>query len=310
MTALANTNSGGIQLSIQARVAEVISTLGYLPDGVLGALRVIMLDILAHHRAKVGEHVAQDFPAGRRAQKFWFSRSFLYMTKAETSIAELRGESFAVGLNHGQALVFGNLQAGGDIHASSPFVIPFGRPGMDFRGRRKQLSSRSVPGFGIRQTEHGAMLISDLTGITQKGTARRGGAGGRGARVDIIGFLRTHRRQRALLKFFLSMDEILPKHQAQLDRVLDLAVDAASKFSAANRLAELVESAGASVAQGLARPMTQGGKLVRVETNQSKAVREFAAQTAEAIRMAPVIGRGGGGGGSLDAPAQAGGGGQ
>lgn len=287
-SAAAAAPGGGMSLTLQSKVGEVLAVLGYLPSGIIGAMRVIMLDLAAHHRAKVGEHVGQDFPAGKRAQRYWFMRSGVYTAKAD-SIGQLEAGSFSKGTLHGGAKMWGVLETGGEVTASSPFAIPFGPRGMNFQGVRKMLATQraatmdGVAGpISVVQTSAGAMLVQSMARTNKGGEMRKG------SKSKLLANLRTRRHQPKLLRFVDSVNEVLPKHEKQMEQVFDLALTAIDRA----KLAEKIERQAGLVVGYLQRGRPDRLKAWMPETNQMRSIRESAAAAATALRLAPSVEKG------------------
>ena len=232
-------------IDLRVRGQQVIDQLGYMPAEVAGALRWRVLDLLLHQRASTGKKVAVEFPAGRRAQKRWFARSFQYSREA-VEIGKVGGEVFAVGGAANPAKrgrdFWDLLQTGGVIYARSPMFIPFGPRGAvpaEARSRGRVLRDFSLgdPRVSVINTRARRGLVafepSRFDARTRRGIA---------STTLLVGVLRRSRRQPALLRWTQVFAEVYPKHAAEFDRVFDRVLTESGRASVAAETERLREA--------------------------------------------------------------------
>lgn len=285
MSRLPGSSQGTAALTLEAKGLAVIEQIGYMPDALVGALRVRILDLMAHHRAKVGQSVASAFRGGRKAQKFWFARSFQYTDNAATNIGKARGESFAVGLDGGRKDYWSVLQVGARISAAGPMLIPFptsragsGKTAWDNFAREFGDDGVVDPKkFGISPA---GVVYAHVHGVASR---RRGLASifdknrklyDRGIPIGVI---RKARTQRKLLRFFESFNDVYPRHVAEFDRMFDLAITATGRET-------LVRDAEKNLAALKERLANRGASR-----SGGPRVRKAAAAAAAATRLNPII---------------------
>jgi hypothetical protein len=284
----------GATLDVTVRGTELISQIGSIPDAVVGALRVRVLDMMAHHRSSVGKKVAQDFRNKRGAQKLWFARSFQYTDNKAVTIGQVAGGSFAVGLEKGARSIWESLQVGGRVAASGVMLIPFKNISRSGRESWDNFAREFGPDggghidasrFGI--TPQGYVYEKRIGGGRRRGAAvmigARGGPVGPGS-VRFLGVARRARSQPKLLRFFETFEDIQSRHSSEIDRIFDLAITAAGRITLAEETPVKLDK----LAERLAGHAPGG---------RAPAVRKAAAVAAAATKLNPIIditpGRGG-----------------
>ncbi len=221
-----------LPLAIQARIAEVVATLGTAPAVLQGSLKFRIFDLLSHHRRSVGKY--HKLPGGRHAQKYLFARM-----KRKTWYGRDGGKAGgggAVGLGFVEAEArdeqagrFGALESGRRIQASGWMLMPIlgalraaGFAGRAPRGRAFRLAEelRAQGKLRVVRSRGGKLLLVFDTG------RRRDGSLGRAARSIPLFILSRTRTQRPLLGYFeqwrrvSSSPRTIAKFEADLERCL------------------------------------------------------------------------------------------
>ncbi len=209
---------------------DATPTLQGMDAAVTGALTIRALDLVDHHRRRVGKQVAQDFPGKRAAQKFWFARSFRYTNNYAKTVGQVQAEGYATGIEGARERFWQNLEEGGTIRSTGkPFVIPFPR---GTRAGQEALGTDPSPRLvrGSFESLYGT-LSKRTFDFTRNGNIVRvlGRAGYRGYRAQVIGAIRRTRQQPKMLEFRREFDKLLPEHQREIDKVFDMALSAVGR---------------------------------------------------------------------------------
>lgn len=315
MSRLAGTSSGlsggGVAVSLSARIAEAVATLGYLPPALLGALQIRFFDLMDHHRKSVAKHAGQTWPAKARARKFIFAYSSRYgsLKREPTELADLVGESFLFsprGASGGGGGTFWEAyERGGTISAGKGMLIPF-EAGAGPLGASNLLRTRLVKSFARAGLDAGGVggylgggrfdIINTprVKGLLIAELERRGSAG---VRSIALGVIRKTRRQRPILRFHQTFDAIWPAHSAKFDKAVDQAMTVAGQQALAERTREAAAEAAARNQHTIASSprRTEYDRNLRqyllrtgrrtVATAIDKAVRDRAAALASAERI-------------------------
>lgn len=232
-------------ISINARVDEVVRTLGFLPPALVGAMRAGLYDYLDHHKRTVLKHVASDFAAGTRAQRMIASRMFGYAKTAENPVTmgEMVAEQFVASREQeGAPIGFDELsrfETGGPVNTREAMAIPVG-PGLP----RKSGPFQNVPLWqqasvkakgGLAQftfiTRNGKTFIIDDRDSTVK---RRRKAGEEDV-SPIVGVLRRGRYQPKKLRFYASAMDLRERHAAKFDKMVAKALTTAGQLELETR---------------------------------------------------------------------------
>lgn len=221
-------------ISINARIDEVVRTLGFLPPALVGAMRAGLYDMLDHHRRTVLKHVGSDFAAGARAQRMIASRMFSYARTSPNPVTmgDLVAEQFVASRDEqGAPIGFEELarfETGGFVSTREAMAIPVGA-GLP----RKSGPFQNVPLWqqaavkakgGLAQftfvTRNGKTFIIDDRDSTIKRRRRAGEA----EVSPVVGVLRRGRYQPKKLRFYASAHALRDRHAAKFDRLVAKAV--------------------------------------------------------------------------------------
>lgn len=232
-------------ISMNARVDEVVRTLGFLPPALAGALRAGLYDFMDHHRRTVLKHVASDFAAGNRAQRMIASRMFAYAKIAENPITmgDMVAEQFVASREEeGAPIGFDELarfETGGQVNTREAMAIPVGA-GLP----RKSGPFQNVPLWqqaavkargGLKQftfiTRNGKTFIID----DRDGTVKRRRAAGEEEVAPIVGVLRRGRTQPKKLRFYASAMDLRDRHAVKFDKMVAKAITQAGQLELETR---------------------------------------------------------------------------
>lgn len=262
---LSPSGTPGDQLRVRV-TDDVTPTLQAMDTAVTGALAIRALDLVDHHRRRVGKQVAMDFPGKRAAQKFWFARSFRYTNNYAKTVGDVQAEGYATGIEGARERFWQNLEEGGIIRSTGkPFVIPFPK---GTRAGLESLSTDQSPRMKRGSFESLYGTLSKRTfDFTRGGLVVRvlGREGYRGYRSQVIGAIRRTRQQPKLLEFRREFDKLQPEHERQIEKVFDMALTAVDRVKLAadtDRRADTLAARLARIRPGLT---PQQKELVRRE---------------------------------------------
>jgi hypothetical protein len=231
------TTARGMELRIDARAAEVVAMLGYIPMELLGRFHERTFDLMNHHRRSVLKH--HRFPAGRRAQKMLGARLYRYgaRTRDPVKIEQLVGESFAVEPSGAFGDAMRVWERGGTVRTSEAMAIPFfaGLSGKGGRGARVSAKFRKLLEAGLFDVAKGRGILFEPTVSRRR---LKGVEGQTGYRSVIYGAARRRRVQPPVLGFYERFQSILPVHMAKFDRDLSLALTSAGREAIRARYAD------------------------------------------------------------------------
>lgn len=242
-------------ISIEAKVAEAIAAVGFVPAALLGALQGWSADTVNHHKRKVLQLAAQSFDAKDRARRMIASRLFGYGSKKGVdTIEEIEGQSFLASRSDVAQLTAEALEAfekGASITTSEAMAIPIGsgpgsgRPftgvfanvpiwrGKLGKGEKGIATSNRLAQFDFIRGDDGKTYIVDNRERSIRRLSRNGQSGdvvgGRQQAGKIVGILVKRRQQRRRLGFMQAWEAVWPKQEAKLDAVLDLALTEAGR---------------------------------------------------------------------------------
>ncbi len=213
---------GDAPLSVRFRVAGLVSMLGSAHPAIISMLRVRFLDLVTHHRLTVGKNAKVNFPGGRSAQNYVYSRIKRWAHRRPLNIEEVEAQSRGIGkdgdlaaLEHGRAYS-GKLMA---IPTYAATLTGTARV-RAYREFNERLRARRLD-------------LNPATGELTDPEFDRVVGGRRERRV--VGVLRRRRYQRPLLGFYRALDQILPRHWAKLDKDRDIALTAAGRETLVQR---------------------------------------------------------------------------
>lgn len=218
-------------INLDAKIEEVLATVGYMPSALIGALSARNRDFVDHHKRSVLKML--NFVAGDRSRRMIASRMFGYGSKPNAAeLGEVQGESFLASTTKVGQLSSSSIEAfedGRDIGTKEGMAIPFG-PGLPFKGVfanrpiwRGAAGENKLGDFDFVQVG-GKTLIVDNRERTLKRRAKGGLAGG-----VIVGILLKRRHQAKRLRFMDAANKIAPAHQARMESDVDKAMTEAGR---------------------------------------------------------------------------------
>lgn len=219
--------SPGRFVSLDGKINEVLAAVGYMPPALAGAMQGRVFDLVSHVRRSTISHYKG--PGGRGAQRMIASRLHRHAGlkqggEAPISLEGIAGEVFAAaqsGKTFGPNAL-GQLEFGGTVMASDPFVIPFTYGAGRFRARsgdlagmqesRLQRAIREGNTF-LQKTRDGRLLVM----LKHKKEEKKS---------IILGMVAAGRKQRPLLGFNAAFERVLPRQQEKIDNVFEQAMTA------------------------------------------------------------------------------------
>jgi hypothetical protein len=185
-----------------------------------------MLDMVNHHRGSVLQH--NTFPNKRGGQKFIAATSRRYARKRRDgsyrqSIDSLLAESFMFsGVNE----IHEQFEFGGTVKAANPFVIPMRGGGGGPLGQAGLFAAKGfrddVKGLGRDVAE--IVNFPGARGVLVEASRSHKG----GTRVA-FGWVRTTRRQPAMLNFYKQWDSVIARAMPKFQRDLEAATTTAGQ---------------------------------------------------------------------------------
>lgn len=267
-------------IEVQARIAEVATSLGGMPDVVSAALQEAMFDLVNHHRRGILRH--HQMPSKTRGRKMLAAQLHRYTKRGmdRSRPIEMTAESFGASSTPKFLL---NLEHGGRIQTDEWMAIPteggigqLGNERITHRNFRKFLASRTLRVVWARGR---LLLIHDAKARTVKGTRI-------GERSIVMGELRKSRTQRPLLGFEATWNRNLPKQLAKIDRILGMAVTEAGRIKLARGQEASRASTSAYYAELDRQLAGNGGKM----TGAVRKAANDAARLAKAASLAKTEG--------------------
>ncbi len=244
--------AGGV-VHIDARLAEIHATLGFVPSCLVAALGEGQRDFIDHLKKSTLKRVALTFPSKDRAQRMIASRFFGYSGTARRDYLggegppetwKLDGEAFIASRSGVGQLDPRNVQAyqeGRDVKASEWMAVPT-KAGMPYTGAFQNVPIWQRVAGGLREflfvtvkRKNGGtvVLIVDDRKRTESKMKKKGLTGWEN--LPVVGIFVKRRLQRKLLQFYEAAAEIAPKHAAKMDRDVEKAMTAAGREALAFR---------------------------------------------------------------------------
>lgn len=259
-------------------MAEVVATLGGLPDVVAAALKEATFDAVNHHRRHVLKHnqmpsMAKGGKQGKGGQKLLASLLHRYSRASDNAARpmDISGESFgAAQLDK----LLENLERGAMITTREAMAIPIDGGMATIKGQqithanfRKFLAQRKLD---IVPTKRGALLV-------HKARASKA----QGMRSVVYGILLKRRKQRPLMGFEKAWTTIEARHVAKFDRILEQAITEAGRAKLGKQLEARQADTAAYKAELAKLVAANGGKV----SPQIKAAATKAAKAARALAI-------------------------
>ena len=263
-----------LPISVQTRIAEAVSTIGYLPASLRGAITVLLFDMLSHHRLSVLKN--HRFPDYRGGQKF-IAASYRRYTKPRGDIAgkalDIVGESFLKTAKFSENKTevpgrFKQLEFGERIAANSFMAMPI-NGGRATAGQWALLREKKLT---MIRTKSGALLAFAPAKMTKAGQFRKG------ARTRLLFVLFKRRVQRPMLNFFARWNDIANRDTtaARFGKMLDNAVAAATLIgpkavAAQARQTKLLKEVEARYSVQIAKDAEYAAKTFQKKENKATA---------------------------------------
>lgn len=231
-------------ISLDAKIEEVLATVGYMPSALVGALAARNRDFVDHHKRKTLKTLR--FVAGDRARRMVASRMFGFGSKRDPeTLGDVQGESFFASKSEVGQLTVESIRAfedGATIGTQAPMAVPIGR-GRPFKGvfqnraiwtGKDGESKLNARDFDFVRGKSGQVFIVDA----RERSIRRAAKGGESGLL-IVGVLVRRRQQAKRLGFFAAAAAITPEHQRRMESDVDKAMTEAGRASLEARTALL-----------------------------------------------------------------------
>lgn len=208
---------------VEAKIGEVIATLGYVPAIMPIALAERAYDAVSHHRLGVLSDARTKFPGKRKAQKFLAAKLRRYGPKDPVTVTDARVKSIAIEDDTERmgedALLL--LEQGGDVSAREPMIIGLNRLDEEERKNLKYIPTARVYILFKQGRKYLDKEQKDLGRI--------------GDRTMIFPVTRV-RKARKLLGYFARWDANLPRVLDKYGRDLEMMLRVAGQATLARRI--------------------------------------------------------------------------
>lgn len=238
-------------INLDARLEEVLATVGLIPSALIGALAERNRDFVDHHKRKTLKTLS--FTAGDRARRMVASRMFGYGSRTDPArLADVQGESFFASSDKVPQLTPEAIEAfefGRTIQTRRPMAIPIGDRGLPFKGAfqtralwagkggQSRLNARD---FDFIKNKSGQTLIIDARERSIRRAAKAGHSG-----LIVVGIIARRRKQSKRMGFYDAAQAIAGDHQRRMEGDIGAALTAAGRIALSERNALLSARRGA-----------------------------------------------------------------